>query len=66
MKKSKKEKNSAIKAPIWYNVNNEKNKMHKGDYCAMYNYNTLNSNLKRGIQNFSEIFLKNFKNFKKS
>ena len=49
MKKSKKEKNSAIKAPIWYNVNNEKNKMHKGDYCAMYNYNTLNSNLKRGI-----------------
>ena len=48
------EKNSTIKAPIWYNVNNHKNTTQKGAYCTMNNYTTLNSNLKRGILNFSE------------
>ena len=55
----KRKKNSAISAPIWYNVNNDKN-ISKGAYCTMINYTTLNSNLKRGILNFSEKISKKF------
>ena len=32
----------------------------KGAYCTMVNYSTLNSNLKRGILNFSEKISKKF------
>lgn len=34
---------------------------HTGAYCTMNNYSTLNSNLKRGILNFSEKISKNLK-----